>query len=154
MHEYVFFLFYKDGQVLIEHRLATSEEPDKLFLPCGGIQDQDRNDEDDYRVVAMKREISEELGEQLKVNNYEFLTTVEKAETMALYHSYVIKDWEGDLPEYGLEEGEKNAKLYWKPLDEAFLILDSDVARMTIGKALAVLREAELADSYANLGES
>jgi hypothetical protein len=140
--------------IVIEHRLATSEEPDKLFLPCGGIQDADRGNEEDYRIVAMKREIGEELGDQIKLKSFEFLTTVEKAETITLYHSYFITDWEGEIPEYSLEEGEKNAKLLWKPIDEAFLILDSDVARMTVGKALATLREAELADSYATLGKS
>src|SRR4051794_39132514 len=102
MNEYVFFIFLKDGQIVIEHRLETSEEGDKLFLPCGGIQEQDRGKEDDYRVVAMKREVSEELGESLEVTDFSFLTTVEKAETMALYHSYIIRDWNGNIPEYGL----------------------------------------------------
>jgi hypothetical protein len=154
MEEYVFFIFVKNGQILIEHRLATSDEGEILFLPCGGIQEQDRSGKDEYRITAMKREIAEELGGGIDITDFSFLTTVEKAETMALYHSYLITGWAGELPEYGLEEGEKNARLLWKPIDEAFLILNSDVARMTVGKAIAVLREAELSNSYATLGKS
>ena len=151
MKEAVFFIFVKDDQILIERRLEESEEPNKVFLPCGGVNDQDHEGSDDYRVTAMKREIREELGENIKLLEYEFLTIAESAEPLRMFHGYLIRKWEGELPEFGLEEGKKNAKLMWVPLDEAFLMLDSDVARLVVGKAITVLREEATIRSYASM---
>ncbi len=125
-----------------------------VFLPCGGIEPKDHESDEDYRIAALKREIREELGEGITVAEVSFLTTVEKAETITLFHSYLIREWEGTLPEYGLEKGQKNAKLVWTDMYDAFLTVDSEVARMTVGKAISVLREEETTRSYANLNKS
>jgi 8-oxo-dGTP pyrophosphatase MutT (NUDIX family) len=148
MDEAVFFLFIKDEKILLEHRTEESEEPGKIFIPCGGIEKSDHEQGDEYRVVAMKREIREELGEHITPTEYSFLTTVEKAETMKMFHSYLIRKWEGDLPEYSMEHGKQNAKLVWTDLDDAFLTIDSEVARMTVGKAISILRNGDPEDSY------
>lgn len=146
MDEAVFFIFHKDGKFLLEHRLPESEEPNKIFLPCGGIEVADHGKTEDYRIVAMKREISEELGNGISIRDFTFLTTVEVAETMKMYHSYVIHDWKGELPLESKELGIANATLVWTDMDQAFLTIDSEVARMTVGRAIAALRDGSYRD--------
>lgn len=149
MGENVVVLFLKDNKIVIEHRLTESGEYDLLLLPGGGIEEFDRNSEEDYRVTAMKREIREELGEHIKVNKYTFLTTAESSEQLRMFHSYIIHDWEGEIPEYGLEAGVTNAKLKWMDIEDAFLVVHNDVARVIVGKAIAALRNGTISLSEA-----
>ncbi len=151
MGENVLVIFLKDNKIVVEHRLTESGEFDLLLLPGGGIEEHDRTDaQEDYRVNALKREIKEELGEHIRVNNYTFLTTAESAEMLRMFHCYIVHDWEGDIPEYGLEEGKTNAKLTWMDIEEAFLVIHNDVARTVVGKAIAGLRNGSISLSEAN----
>lgn len=140
MDESVLFLFLKNNKLLVEHRLTDSGKFEEMLLPGGGIEDVDKVEGEDYRVNAMKREIREELGEQISIKDFTFLTTAESGEQRIMFHSYVINDWDGELPEYSIEDGAPNAKLEWLTLEDAFLAFTNDVARTVVGKAIASLR--------------
>lgn len=150
MGENVVIIFLKGNKIVVEQRLTESGKFDLMLLPGGGIEEFDRTEAEDYRVTAMKREIKEELGEHITVKGYTFLTTAESSEQLRMFHCYIVHDWDGEIPEYGLEDGKTNAKLEWMDIEDAFLVVHNDIARTIVGRALAGLRDGSIQIPEAN----
>ena len=107
--EGVIFLFYKDDTILIEHRPTTSGT--ETFIPNGTIEDKDKGKNEDYRIEAMKREAHEEMN--VKITEFDYLTELKVKEIGVWFYCYVVTKWEGDIPDYTLEEGKRFADLEW-----------------------------------------
>lgn len=116
--EAAMFLFYDDGELLIEHR--PSDDGTVTFIPNGSVEESDRTSarHDDHIVAGMLREIDEELQGRVTVEEYEKLCEVKVDELSLWFHAFVVTDWRGDVPEYTVEDGERFADLEWIPLAE------------------------------------
>jgi 8-oxo-dGTP pyrophosphatase MutT (NUDIX family) len=105
---------------LIEER-PKKDHGESRCIPCGHI---DLNkDFGNYICSALLRECQEEfrLG-SFRPAEYTFLKTIDydelkddgKVEKLRL-HYFIITNWEGQIPEFTIEEGEKHARLVWRP---------------------------------------
>ncbi len=109
--EAVVFLFYKDGEILIEHR------PDgDTFLPNGGVEEEDKEGDEDYRITALKREVREELG--VEIHDFNYLTELKVDEINVWFYVYMITEWEGEIPEETTTDWEQPAELEWIDMDD------------------------------------
>jgi 8-oxo-dGTP pyrophosphatase MutT (NUDIX family) len=126
--EGVIFLFYKDGRILIEHR-PKEDGGIETFIPNGSIEDKDHGQELDYKLVALHREVYEEFQGKVKVNNCKKISEYKVDEIKIIFYTYVVDDWDGEIPEYTIEDGEKFADLELVRLDDFrnYLKLDSAV---------------------------
>ncbi len=114
--EAVLFLFVKDGKMLVE--LRPKKDHIETFIPNGRIDTEDFNKDEDYKIVAMKREISEEFSNQVKISNYIPLGIFKVEQLKFKFFGYLITRWDGEVPDYTIEGGEKFADLKWIPLKE------------------------------------
>ena len=115
--EAVVFILYKDGKILIEKR-PKNDGTIENYIPNGSVEESDYGKEEDYKIVAMKREASEELN-NLKITNYEYLAVYEVLEIKIRFYAYLVTGWDGKVPEYTIEppgSGKKFADLEWIPL--------------------------------------
>lgn len=112
------FLFYDDGQILIEHR--PSDSGTTTFIPNGTIEEKDKNSEysDDYVLAALHREVDEEFQSQVTVDSLKKLGEYQVEDPAIWFYSYVVTEWTGEVPEYTVEDGKKYADLEWVPLNE------------------------------------
>ena len=127
--EAVVFVFYKDGKFLIENRPGNPDHsgPNVYFFPSGKIDKKDHDFDEDYRIVALKREVSEELDHAISFTDYHYLGELEAEPINIHFYVYLITDFQGSMPAYALEEGEKFATLSWiDPADrEKYFIHDT-----------------------------
>lgn len=116
--EGVIFLFYDEGSILLEHRPA--DDGTETFIPNGTIEEKDKSStaHDNYVVAALHREVDEELSGQVTVNSIDKLCEYQVEDPALWFYSYVVTDWDGEVPDYTVEEGEKYADLEWVPLSE------------------------------------
>jgi 8-oxo-dGTP pyrophosphatase MutT (NUDIX family) len=116
--EGVIFLFYDDGSILLEHR--PIDDGTETFIPNGTIEEQDKlsDNHDDYVVAALHREVDEELSGKVTVNSIDKLCEYQVEEPALWFYSYLVTDWDGEFPDYTVEDGEQYAELEWVPLDE------------------------------------
>jgi 8-oxo-dGTP pyrophosphatase MutT (NUDIX family) len=114
--EGVIFLFYRKGDILIEHR--PTEEGKEVFIPNGSIEEKDHNQGIDYRIVAMHREIEEEFDGKIKAKEFRKLSEFKVPKVKLHFYTYLITKWEGQFPEYTVEEGEKFSDLEWVSLKD------------------------------------
>lgn len=114
--EGVIFLFYDGESILIEHR--PSDDGQVTFIPNGTIEEKDKNvaSHDDYVLAALHREVNEEFAGQIAVESLDKLCEYKVEEPAIWFHSYVVTEWRGDVPEYTVKDGEKYADLEWVPL--------------------------------------
>lgn len=115
--EGVAFIFLKDNMVLIENR-PVSNNKHEVFFTSGSIENKDYLDSDDYKVSAMFREVDEEFEGKLKIKSYKYLDELEVKEINVVFYIYLITEWEGEVPEFTVENGEKFSKLQWIKLNE------------------------------------
>lgn len=111
------FLFYDDGDILIEHRPTGSGT--ETFIPNGTVEDRDKTSgyHDDYIVAALLREVDEEFQGQVTVTEFDKLCEYKVEDPAIWFHAYVVTEWEGEVPEYTVEDGGRYADLEWVPLD-------------------------------------
>ena len=133
------FLFYRNGSILIEHRPGS--EGKETFIPNGTIEDKDKGIEEDYRIVAMKREALEEMN--VKVTEFEYLTEYKVEEPRIWFYCYVITGWKGEIPHYTIEEGKKFADLEWINLKEYKDYFHFQSALFMCEKLIEYLKEKE-----------
>lgn len=123
------FLFYDGTDILIEHR--PSDDGTTTFIPNGTIEEKDKSSDwhDDYVLAALHREVDEELQGQVSVDSLQKLCEYKVEDPPIWFHSYVVTEWTGEVPEYTVENGEKYADLEWVPLNEydQYLALPSAV---------------------------
>ncbi len=108
------FLFYRHGDILIEHR--PGPEGKETFIPNGTVEEKDKGKKEDYRIVAMRREALEEMS--VTITEFEYLTECKVEEPKIWFYCYVVTGWEGEIPPYTIEEGKKFADLEWINLKE------------------------------------
>ena len=117
--EAVIFILYKDGKILIEKRPTKSGGVEN-YIPNGGVEESDKGQSEDYKIVAMKREAREELND-LEILDYEYLAVYEVSEIKIRFYAYLVTGWDGEVPEYTIEppgSGKKFADLEWIPLSD------------------------------------
>ena len=141
--EAVVFAFYKNGKVLIENRPDGPDHsgPPVNFFPSGKIEEKDHGSNEDYRIVALKREISEELNDAISFTNYNYLGELYANPINVRFYTYLITDFQGEMPSYTLEEGKKFATLFWIDMNEREKYFIHDTAFQIcdmIEKALSV----------------
>ena len=122
---------YKDGLregvafLLIdgEHRVLLECRPDSngnftdVFYPSGSIEIKDHKDnQTDYREVALRREIDEEFRSGITVDRIQYLGDVEVPAIGIVFYVYWIASWSGDPGTHTYEEGVPFGKLRWMPL--------------------------------------
>jgi 8-oxo-dGTP pyrophosphatase MutT (NUDIX family) len=109
--EGIVFVFFDDGKILVEHR------PEGIaIIPGGAIEEGDKNKKEDYRIVAMKREVREELG--VNVRRFRYLMDYKAEKVKIWLYVYLVTDWEGNIPGYSKEDGKRYAKLEWIKLKD------------------------------------
>lgn len=115
--EGVVFAFFKNDMILIENRPVGNNQYE-IFFTSGSIEDKDYIHNSDYKVVAMLREVSEEFEDRLNIINYIYLDEIKVNEINVVFYIYLITEWEGSVPEFTIEEGEKFSKVEWIKLSE------------------------------------
>lgn len=125
MHKYrdgyregVAFIFIKDDKILTEERKNTEGEYERFF-PSGSVEEFDVHGEKDYRVNTMFREIGEEFQHTVGIQKYRYLFSEKVQEINVIFYIYLIEKWDGNVPEYTVEEGEIHARLEWIDLNRA-----------------------------------
>ena len=111
--EGIVFAFVRDDEILIEHRLGKRND---TFIPNGSIEMKDHVAGQDYREVALLREVAEELGDHIELKQHDYLGEVKAEEIKVIFYIYVILQWDGETPAFSMENGEKNADLEWVKL--------------------------------------
>lgn len=104
--EAVVFAFYQDGKLLIEKRPV--EKGTDIFIPNGGIEEKDKNQKENYKVVSLKREVGEEMGIELIF--FEYLMDCKVEEIKILFYVYLVTKWQGEIPLYTVEPPNSNQK--------------------------------------------
>ena len=119
--EAVMWIIYRDDHILIEHR-PRDEQGASMCIPCGHI-DLNRDTGNNYIANAFLRECHEELA--IRPTDYQFLTTIDFDEQDSQgnidhlrLHYFLVSDWDGTIPDYTMEDGEKHAKLEWMDMEE------------------------------------
>jgi 8-oxo-dGTP pyrophosphatase MutT (NUDIX family) len=118
MKEAVLYIFIKNNHILIEHRLQGEKTILGIMIPGGGIESHDQVDGKDYREVALFREIGEELGNHIVIKEYHSLGSIIRTETGTPFHMFLVTAWEGDMPDYIIEDGIQDGKLEWMAIDD------------------------------------
>lgn len=97
----VLFIFFKDGKILLEQRTFSSLYSNLLVFPGGIVEE----DELDNPVIALLREIKEELGVEVE----EFYPITDEEEFISknnrILKPYLITKWKGEIPEKILDQG-------------------------------------------------
>lgn len=135
--EATLFLFFKDGKILIEHRPKNGGK--ETFIPNGKIDVLDLDGGGDYRLVAMNREISEKFGDSVTVQKHLFLGEFIVKELKIRFYGYLITEWDGEFPEYTVEEGKRYADLEWIPIEGYKKCLKFPSAIHFVEKAMKVI---------------
>jgi 8-oxo-dGTP pyrophosphatase MutT (NUDIX family) len=143
MREAILYAFVLDGKILVEERLKNEEEVIGLMIPGGGIEEHDKKEGIDYREHAFFREVSEELGEHVVVDEHFYLGPVIKPETGTPFHVFYVSSWQGDLPEYIIEDGKRDGRLQWMTIREAEEQSDNPVTIYALQKIQAHLEDAQ-----------
>lgn len=138
--EAVLFLFAKGNMILVECRPKGNSK--EIFIPNGRIDSKDlKLDENDYKIVAMNREVSEEFSDKVKIKEYtplgEFIVDILKIK----FFGYLITGWNGEIPEYTVEEGKKFADLKWIHIREYKKFLKLPSAHFFVGEAIKILNK-------------
>jgi hypothetical protein len=132
--EAVVFVFHQNDKVLIEHRpCENSGTYNNIFFTTGSIEMKDHEGIEDYKIAALKREISEEFDQNVIPKSFVYLGEVDVTAINFIFYVYLISEWKGQMPNYTIEEGKKFSDLEWIKLsdkskyfkyDSAFLICD------------------------------
>ncbi|AUD65956.1 hypothetical protein BK011_09755 [Tenericutes bacterium MZ-XQ] len=114
--EAVAFCFYRNGEVLLEDRGKGFNV--EAFYPNGKIELKDKYDEN-YIINALYREIGEEFGNQININDKVFCGELVIPEINVLFYVFLIIDWNGDFPNAIKEEGEPDSRISFFKVEEA-----------------------------------
>lgn len=117
LREGVIFAFYKDGEILIEHRPSSNGKQDTFFLN-GSIEDIDYKGNEDYKVTAMRREVHEELQGEVEVTRFEYLGELAVEGISVIFYIFIVMDWKGSIPEFTVEDNQKFADVEWIKLSD------------------------------------
>jgi len=116
--EAVMFAFYKNGKILIEHRPSKNNDEKEAFIPNGRIDRSDLNKNDDYRIVALKREINEEFNNNVKPLKFKYVMTFIVEKLKIRFYVYLVAEWSGEMPKFTVENSKKFADLEWIKLKD------------------------------------
>jgi 8-oxo-dGTP pyrophosphatase MutT (NUDIX family) len=129
--EAVMFVFQKDtNKILIENRLEKN--PPETFIPNGKIEEKDKNGHQDYQITALKREIKEELGDDVNPENIIKLGEFKVEVIQVIFFIYLINKWSGELNETNYENGKKIAQFEWITTKEAMKRFDFPVLKYVL----------------------
>ncbi len=117
--EGVIFAFYNDGKILIEHRPTDKTGIKDTFFTNGSIEEKDHLDGEDYKKVALFREVEEEFDSNIEILQYSYYGELKVLEINVVFYIYCITEWKGEMPKYTIEEGKKFADLQWISILEA-----------------------------------
>lgn len=107
----VVFLFYQEGQVLLEKRPANSSYPEAWIFPGGKVETYDWD-----IATALLREVKEELG--VKPILFDMLPQEQiiLSPNGRTIHPFLITLWEGSIPTIILDK--EGSETSWIDLDE------------------------------------
>lgn len=126
--EGVIFVFFDNGKINIEYRPSENGK-EEIFFTNGSIEDKDHGSEEDYRVIALKREVNEEFDGKVEISEYNYLGEIKVNAINVIFYVYVINSWKGELPDYTIEDGEKFSRVEWVDLDKVDNVFEYDSAR-------------------------
>ncbi|MFA6064999.1 MAG: NUDIX domain-containing protein [archaeon] len=139
--EAVLFLFYKKRHILVEHRPNGEER--ETFIPNGGIDTKDLVSNEDYKINAMKREISEEFASKIEIKKFTYLGEFAVEELKIKFFGYLVTDWIGIMPENTVENGEKFAELEWVKIEDYKKVIKFESAKFFIKKSLDLMKDTK-----------
>ncbi|MGJ3238849.1 MAG: NUDIX domain-containing protein [Anaerolineae bacterium] len=114
--EAVMFMLHDKDKILVEKRVET--ERAEWFIPNGKIELIDKSNGVDYKIAALKREMSEELSGTAPTK-YRYISEFKVEEIKAIFYIYIIDSWDGEIPKYNFEDGQLSSELHWKTTVEA-----------------------------------
>lgn len=117
LREGVIFAFYKNGEILIEHRPSNNGNQDTFFLN-GSIEDIDYKGNEDYKVTAMRREVLEELQGKVEVTSFEYLGELAVEGIGVIFYIFIVMAWNGSIPEFTVENNQKFSDVEWIKLSD------------------------------------
>jgi len=126
--EGVIFVFFDNGKINIEYRPSENGK-EEIFFTNGSIEDKDYNQKEDYRITALKREVSEEFDGKVEMSEYNYLGEVKVRAINVLFYVYLVNSWKGIIPDYTIEEGEKFSRVEWVDLYKVDDVFEYDSAR-------------------------
>ena len=118
LREGVIFAFSRDGKLLIEHRPGDNGE-EETFFTNGSIETKDYGTNTDYRIVALNREVGEEMDNKIAIKIFHYLGELKVEAIGVIFYIYLITDWKGDMPDHTIEDGQKFSRLQWVDLSKA-----------------------------------
>ncbi len=106
----IVFIFTDGEKFLVEKRLPTSTYANELLFPGGAIEPEEMEN----IQLALSREILEELG--VSIFDPEPIPCLEPiyGHNHNLLHLFLIRKWEGSLPEIVLDKGNE---IFWTEID-------------------------------------
>lgn len=121
--EGVVFAFLKNYDTVLIEKRPVEDSKCEVFFTSGSIEDKDykscKNCKDkDYKISALFREVSEEFEDNVNINKYVYLNEMKVDEINVIFYIYLVTDWDGIMPGYTVERGEKFAQLMWINLNE------------------------------------
>ncbi|MBI2578186.1 MAG: NUDIX domain-containing protein [Candidatus Aenigmarchaeota archaeon] len=115
--EGVTFAFVRKGKILAEIRNRRNRS--EIMIPSGIIEKSDAKN-GDYRIAALKREIREEMN--VDAEEFVYLGKCRLRTRPLVMHVFLIKKWKGEIPSHTVENGKKDSRLVWFPLDERYFV--------------------------------
>lgn len=110
----VVFLFHRNGKILVEERPAAFLNNKKaIFIPSGRVEKSDADFES-----AMKREVAEEFDGKITINEFSYLASHYSKDVNLNFHCFLISKWDGEFPDYTIEDGRDFGRLFWITLSE------------------------------------
>lgn len=135
----VFSFVNKHKEVLIENRIMGNEI--HIFFPSGSIETKDLKSGTDYRINALHREVEEEFNGAVIMKDIQYLNEVYVDEIKIVFYVYMITKWDGEFPEYVVEEGEEDAKLEWVRLNDFDEVFEFESAKEIARRIIAYLHQ-------------
>lgn len=104
----VYIFLIKDEQILLSRRFNTGWMDGKYSLPAGHL------DPDETIVSGLLREVNEEIGVTLNIEDVELVHTMHRM-NMYIDFFFVCKNWQGEIEN---KEIEKCDELKWSPIND------------------------------------
>jgi len=128
LREGVIFAFLRNGRLLIEHRPGENGK-EETFFTNGSIETKDHQSTEDYRIIALNREVTEEMAGKVAITEFHYLGELKVDVIGVLFYIYLITDWQGDMPDHAIEEGQRFSRLQWVELEKADDYFEYDSAK-------------------------
>ncbi len=128
--EAVIFIFVKNKKILLVEKrdIKRVRDPGIFAFPGGMIEKGDLGKDEDYKVVALRREVKEELS--LDNFSYRFITyhNYETGKKKYGIYYYVCNEWKGTIPHKNAE----GDSLLWVNIKDALDVIEREPDKKVI----------------------